>query len=83
MNEDQENIEPVSKRGMSASVSGSLRRACTKMSKDQARNNVVKEILHAEKDYVKNLKDVIEVRYEFLKDTVHCIDDLIPAPPNN
>ena len=40
----------------------SLRQACSKlMNKDQARSNVVKEIMHAEREYVKNLRDVIEV----------------------
>ena len=31
------------------------------LSKDQARTNVVKEIIHAEREYVKHLRDVVEV----------------------
>ena len=33
------------------------------VSREQARTNVVMEILQAERDYVKHLKDVVEVRY--------------------
>ncbi len=31
------------------------------VSKEQARTNVVLEILHAERDYVKHLRDVVQV----------------------
>ena len=31
------------------------------LSKEQARTNVVNEIMHAERDYVKHLRDVVEV----------------------
>ena len=31
------------------------------VSRDQARTNVVLEILHAEREYVKHLRDVVEV----------------------
>ena len=33
----------------------------TLLSKEQARTNVVREIVNAEKEYVKHLKDVVEV----------------------
>ncbi len=32
------------------------------LSKEQARTNVVNEIIHAEREYVKHLRDVVEVR---------------------
>ena len=32
------------------------------LSKEQARTNVVMEIVNAEREYVKHLKDVVEVR---------------------
>ena len=31
------------------------------LSKEQARTNVVQEIIHAEREYVKHLRDVVEV----------------------
>jgi len=40
------------------------------LSKDQARANVVLEIIHAERDYVKHLHDVLEVGPSSLKQLV-------------
>ena len=41
------------------------------MNKDQARTNVVNEIVHAEREYVKNLRDVIEVNYIYIYISMH------------
>ncbi len=35
------------------------------LSKEQARTNVVMEIINAEREYVKHLKDVVDVSYLF------------------
>lgn len=43
---------------------------------DQGRTNVIKEILQAEQDYVKHMKDVVEVRHYNMK---HCSSDRVES----
>lgn len=50
------------KEGEIDSTTAMRRYSCnTLLSKEQARTNVVKEILHAEKEYIRHIGDVIEV----------------------